>query len=343
MLRETLSWWRPSYTALPGDGARFCYSADFAGMWRIGRAGEGDDIMTLEQLRIFVAVAEREHVTRASEFLNLTQSAVSHAVTQLEGEFQLSFFSRVGRRIELTEAGKRFLDEARMVLNRAEVARERMLDLSGLRDGVLRIHASHTIASYWLPARLNAFKVAYPGIRLHVAIANTSDIGRLVQSGEASIGLVEGELPTLDLHSDIVAHDRLLLVVAPDHPWATTPPDVGSLLDTPWVLREAGSGTRMEFEQGLRALGVDPDKLDIMLEVASNEAVASIVETGDAAAALSASVVAGRIEAGLLCVVPLSLPDRQFRLLRHPQQRLSPAEHAFIALLGVTVEADRRA
>ncbi|GBQ90790.1 LysR family transcriptional regulator [Acetobacter nitrogenifigens DSM 23921 = NBRC 105050] len=297
--------------------------------------------MTLEQLRIFVAVAEREHVTRAAEFLNLTQSAVSHAVTQLEGEFQLSFFSRVGRRIELTEAGRRFLDEARTVLNRAEVARERMLDLSGLRDGVLRIHASHTIASYWLPARLNAFRAAHPGIRLHVAIANTRDIGRLVQSGEASIGLVEGELPTLDLCSDIVAHDRLLLVVAPDHPWATTPPDVGSLLDTPWVLREAGSGTRMEFEQGLRVLGVDPDKLDIVLEVASNEAVAGMVETGDAAAVLSASVVAGRVEAGLLCVAPLPLPDRQFRVLRHPQQRLSPAEHAFLTLLGLTITPNK--
>lgn len=297
--------------------------------------------MTLEQLRIFAAVAEREHITRAAEFLNLTQSAVSHAVTQLEGEFQLAFFSRIGRRIELTPAGRLFAEEARALLNRADIARERMLDLAGLRDGALRVHASHTIASYWLPARLNAFRAAHPGIRLHVTIANTRDIGAMVQSGEASIGLVEGDLPTPDLHCDVVAHDRLLLVVRSDHPWVETPPAPRDLIRSPWVLREPGSGTRTEFEQDLRALGVNPGDLDIMLEVASNEAMASAVETGPAAAVLSASVVAGRIEAGLLCAVPMTLPDRQFRALRHPQRRLSPAETAFLALLGTPVMRDQ--
>lgn len=297
--------------------------------------------MTLEQLRIFAAVAEREHITRAAEFLNLTQSAVSHAVTQLEGEFQLAFFSRIGRRIELTPAGRLFLEEARTVLNRANIARERMFDLAGLRDGSLRLHASYTIVSYWLPARLNAFRAAYPGIRLHVTIANTRDIAAGVQSGEASIGLVEGDLPTPDLHSDVVAQDQLLLVVAPDHPWASTPPATRDLARSPWVLREAGSGTRIEFEHALHALGVDPADLDVMLEVASNEAMASAVETGTAAAVLSASVVAGRIEAGLLCAVPMNLPDRQFRALRHPQRRLSPAETAFLALLGAPVTVNK--
>jgi DNA-binding transcriptional LysR family regulator len=107
--------------------------------------------MTLEQLRIFVAVAEREYVTRAAEYLRLAPSAVSHGVTQLEHEFGIAFFNRVGRRIELTDNGRVFLEEARAVLGRAEATRERMVDLGGLRRGVLRIHASHTIASYSLP------------------------------------------------------------------------------------------------------------------------------------------------------------------------------------------------
>ncbi|NVN12214.1 LysR family transcriptional regulator, partial [Nguyenibacter vanlangensis] len=79
--------------------------------------------MTLEQLRIFVAVAERQHVTAAARALNLAQSAVSHAVAVLEAEFGAQLFDRVGRRIELTGTGRLFLDEARAVLNRAEAAR----------------------------------------------------------------------------------------------------------------------------------------------------------------------------------------------------------------------------
>lgn len=298
--------------------------------------------MTLEQLRIFIAVAEREHITRAAEYLNLTQSAVSHAVTQLENAFQLSFFSRIGRRIVLTEAGRIFLEEARSVRNRADRTRERMNNLAGLHEGVLRVHASHTIASYWLPARLNRFRLAHPSIRLHVTIANTRDICKAVQSGEAEVGLIEGDLATPELCSDVVAADQLLLVVAPHHPWASTPPRPDQLTETHWVLRETGSGTRLEFERDLLRLGVAPENLSIMIEVASNEAMASTVETGDTAAVLSASVVAGRIEAGTLHSVPFPLPERKFRVIRHPERRLSPTEQTFLTLLGTDTTQDRK-
>jgi DNA-binding transcriptional LysR family regulator len=291
--------------------------------------------MTLEQLRVFVAVAECEHIRRAAERLHLAPSAVSHAVTQLEREFGLAFFHRIGRRIELADNGRVFLEEARALLGRAEATRERLLDLSGLRRGVLHVHASHTIASYWLPARLNDFHAQHPDIHLGITIANSTEIFRVLRSGEASLGLVEGDLPSPDLTSEVVALDQLILVVAPDHPWAQAAPRPEDLDKSAWVSREQGSGTRLEFESDLERLGVDPAKLTIMMEVASSEAMASAVETGRAAAVLSTSVVAGRIEAGLLHHVPLTLPDRQFRLLCNPERTLSPAEAAFAAMLRV--------
>ena len=75
--------------------------------------------MTLEQLRIFVAVAEREHVTQAAHDLHLTQSAVSAAITALEGRYAIKLFDRIGRRIALTDAGRTFLEEAKAILVRA--------------------------------------------------------------------------------------------------------------------------------------------------------------------------------------------------------------------------------
>jgi DNA-binding transcriptional LysR family regulator len=98
--------------------------------------------MTLDQLRVFVAVAEREHVTRAAEALNLAQSAASASIAALEARHGTKLFHRVGRRIELTEAGAIFLVEARAVLARAETAELILLELGGLRRGTLVVQAS---------------------------------------------------------------------------------------------------------------------------------------------------------------------------------------------------------
>jgi DNA-binding transcriptional LysR family regulator len=91
--------------------------------------------VTLEQLRIFVAVAEREHVTRAAAALNLTQSATSAAIQALERRYGARLFDRVGRGISLTETGRVFLEEARAVLARAAAAERALADLGDLRRG----------------------------------------------------------------------------------------------------------------------------------------------------------------------------------------------------------------
>src|SRR5271166_5873830 len=98
--------------------------------------------MTLEQLRIFVAVAEREHMTRAAEVLRLTQSAVSGAIAALEARHSITLFNRVGRRIELTQDGRIFLEQARSVLRTADAAELSLLELRGLSRGVMTVHAS---------------------------------------------------------------------------------------------------------------------------------------------------------------------------------------------------------
>jgi len=117
-------------------------------------------MMTLEQLRIFVAVAEREHVTRAARDLNLTQSAKSSAIAVLESHYQTKLFDRVGRGIVLTTAGRAFLAEAKAVLARAEAAKHVLADLAGLRRGTIHLAASQTVGNYWLPRYLERFSTA---------------------------------------------------------------------------------------------------------------------------------------------------------------------------------------
>jgi DNA-binding transcriptional LysR family regulator len=290
--------------------------------------------MTLDQLRVFVAVAERQHMTRAAEALSIAQSAVSASIAALEGRHGARLFHRVGRGIELTEAGRAFLSEARAVLARAEAAEHVLSDLGDLTRGTLRVQASQTIAGYWLPRHLVAFHRAHPGIDIELAIGNTAQVAAAIHDGLAELGFVEGAVHDPLLESRKVARDQLMVVVGPDHPWGAAAHITPAQLATgDWVLREPGSGTRTVFEAALRGFGIAPTSLRVALTLPSNESVRAAVEAGLGATALSASVAAPSIEAGLLRPAGLALPERDFHVLRHTERYRSRPAEALLALL----------
>ncbi|MFC5371812.1 LysR family transcriptional regulator [Brevundimonas faecalis] len=290
--------------------------------------------MTLEQLRIFVAVAERQHMTRAAEALNLTQSAVSAAVAALEARHGTPLFDRVGRGLALNAAGAAFLPEARAVLAAAEAASQALDDLAGLKRGAVRLFASQTIAAYWLPPRMAAFARAHPEIELHLSIGNTHRVTEAVLDGEAELGLIEGAVEAARIGKVRIDADRLAVVAAPDHPlaeWRETLTGA-ELKGLDWVLREEGSGTRSEFEAALPR-GVAASSLKTVLTLPSNEAILSAVAAGGLVTAISELAAQPLIEAGRLVRLPLDLPERPFHLLRHRERRPSRAAEAFASAL----------
>jgi DNA-binding transcriptional LysR family regulator len=290
--------------------------------------------LTLEQLRIFVAVAEREHVTEAARALNLAQSAASHAIAALEARHATRLFDRVGRRVALTEAGRAFLAEARTILAQVERAELSLSAFGKLERGTLAVQASQTIAGYWLPRHLVAFHRAYPGIAVRLAIGNTAQVAEAIEAGLAELGFVEGAVANDRLASAPVARDQLVLVVGREHPWRKAKSlSADDLLRGDWVLREVGSGTRSVFEQALSARGVSPERLRVAMELPSNEAVRAAVEAGLGATAISASVAAPSIESGLLCHVPFRLPQREFHVLTHRERPRSRIADALLAVM----------
>ncbi|KRE03263.1 LysR family transcriptional regulator [Bosea sp. Root670] len=288
--------------------------------------------MTLEQLRIFVAVAEREHLTQGARALNLTQSAVSSAITTLEARYATKLFDRIGRRIALTEAGKLFLIEARAVLARATAAEAVLSDLSGLARGSLALVASQTVANYWLPPVIQRFRRKHPGIAVSLAIGNTETVSATIRDGVADLGFIEGEIDDPALSMTEVDEDELVIVVPAGHPWAKSAPSAEELSRGGWVLREAGSGTRAMFEAALPGLGLAADDLSVALELPSNEAICAAVAAGAGATAISRLVAANAIAAGRLATVALPLPKRRFLALRHKERYLAKAAAAFLAL-----------
>jgi len=126
------------------------------------------------------------------------------------------------------------------------------------------------------------------------------------------------------------------------HPWASRTPAPEELLTGGWVLREDGSGTRSEFMAGLVGLGLDPDQLEIQLELPTNEAVRSAVLAGAGPGALSELVVADALASGALARVDVALPSRAFTILRHAERKLSRAGDVFIkTLTGTPAECER--
>jgi DNA-binding transcriptional LysR family regulator len=310
---------------------------------RVGSAArKGAKHVTLEQLRVFVAVAERQHVTRAAAVLNLAQSAVSAAIAALEARHGAKLFHRVGRGVELTEAGALFLVEARAVLARVEAAELILSELGNLKRGTLAVHASQTIAGYWLPRHLVAFRRKYPGIDIRLTIGNTAQGAAAVHEGAADLAFIEGTIEDPMLTKEQVARDQLVIVVGTEHAWSAADPlEPDGLIETDWVLREPGSGTRSTFEAALQGFGVSPGALRIALELPSNEAVRAAVEAGLGATAISASVAAPSLEAGLLHRVHFDLPGRDFQVVRHVARCRSRAADALLSMVTAPLAQSR--
>jgi DNA-binding transcriptional LysR family regulator len=290
--------------------------------------------MTLEQLRIFIAVAQFEHVTKAAEQLSLTQSAASAAVSALEQRHGIALFHRVGRRIQLTDAGQIFLVEAKAVVARAAAAELVLDEFAAMRRGTLVVQASQTIATYWLPKRLIRFRQLYPHIRIRVGIGNTAQVAKAVLDGAVELGFVEGEIDETALICETVANDHLVLVVGAQHPWAGRGNiDLKELIDTTWVLREPGSGTRSTFEVSLARLGINANDLDVAIELPSNECVRMAVAAGIGATVISELAVSECIGRGTLHKIPLSLPARKFQSVRHRERHQSRASKEILNLI----------
>jgi DNA-binding transcriptional LysR family regulator len=303
--------------------------------------------MTLEQLRIFLAVVEHLHFTRAAEELYITQPAVSAAIQSLEKEYNLKLFHRVGRRIEITDAGKLLKAEAQKILDQVELTKRGLQELTNLQRGELRIGSSLTIGNYWLPQRISEFKQQYPGITVNCILANAEEICEGTASGLFDLGLVTGEVkPALRhcLEQTVIDSDRLQIVVGKSHPWYERGEiSLAELPQTDWVMRESGSGTQQMFEQALQEWGIDVADLNVVLILNTSEMIKAVVESGVGVAAISEMMIQKELQLATLrairvlgeqnnAVVPLEI-TQSVLLLKHRQRYRTRLVVAFEQML----------
>ena len=298
--------------------------------------------MNLYHLRVFLTVAEYEHITRASEELILSQPAVTKIIQHLEHESGLELIERHGRRIVLTQAGKVLHSYARRMFALEREMEEALAVLRDVEVGEITLAANTTTGVYLLPPVVAQFRARYPQVVLHISILNSHEIIEQTMNWILDFGLVEGDPATLPpgLEAQVFARDELVLVVAPAHRWSNLRElDPHLLRENALLLREEGSGIREAIEHALLQLGV---RIGPLLTIPDNEVIKQMAISGVGAAFLSAFAVRRELASGELVRISIDGVDLrpQLTLVKRNDKHLSRAAQAFCSLLQNFYESD---
>lgn len=276
----------------------------------------------LTALEILIALANNGSLNAAARQLNRTQQGVSARIAALEAQTGVALVRRSPTGSALTPAGVVVAEWAARLLDVAEQMDAGIATLRGESHAHLRVASSLTIAEQLLPGWLVAFNAsrarhaeAAPDITL--AAANSESVAALVRSGQADVGFVECPQAPPGCRSRVIGYDRMVLVVRPDHAWASGSATISpaQLAGTPLVVREAGSGTREALATALlEAPGGPFDQVEPALELTATAAVRAGVLAGAGPAVLSDLVVADDIAMGRLRTVAVAGLDLRRRL-----------------------------
>ena len=295
---------------------------------------------SFRQLEVFAATARNHNISRAADELAMSQSAASNALKELETQFQVLLFDRVGKRLVLSELGRRVLPEAQAILERAQ-AFERVLQQDGsdqaLPGGDLRVGATLSIGNYLVAGLVARYVEENPGARVALEVANTRQIVERISQFQLDIGLIEGELFHPDLVSEPWRDDELIIFCAPDHPYAKRHHlHDRELLEATWLLREEGSGTRQTFDRAMTGL---LPRLNVLMELQHTEAIKRGVESGLGIGCLSAITLQDAFKRGSL--VRLEAPGRDFRRtlyrVRHRRKFIGAGLQRWIAICDESI------
>lgn len=270
--------------------------------------GLGHRVPDLGALELLLAVARLGSLGRAARETGVSQPAASGRIRSMERQLGITLLERSPRGSRLTAAGTLVTDWARRVVESAEAFDAGVAALRDRRDSRLNVAASMTIAEYLLPGWLIALRTELPETAVSLRAGNSVAVARMLLDGEADVGFVEGLGVPTGLDGTVIAHDRLLVVAAPGHPWKRrrTPVGLAELAGTRLVLREPGSGTRQVLDSALADHGGLAPPL---LELASTTAVKAAAVSGAGPAVLSELAVGDELSARRLVAVDIEGPE----------------------------------
>jgi DNA-binding transcriptional LysR family regulator len=254
----------------------------------------------------------------------------------LETFLGVQLFDRLGRQVVPTRAGDILYDYARRILNLKREAIRTLELYGGKMSGELELGGSTIPGQYILPSLIGKFKQTFTDIRIKLVIADTLNITNMVLEGSLELGVVGARIKNSKLEFDRLFDDELVLAVSPNHQWAARSSiSLDELAYAPFIMREQGSGTRMIMLQILEQADFDPQRLNVVAEMGSTDAIRQAVKAEVGVSILSRRAVADDLE--FRKVRQISIKDisftRHFYLVTHKKRSRSPLGEAFVDFL----------
>jgi DNA-binding transcriptional LysR family regulator len=283
---------------------------------------------TLRQLKVFESVARLLSFTRAARELHLTQPAVSTQVKMLEQHAGLPLFEQLGKKIYMTAAGAELLHHSRAIIQQFREADEAMQQHNGISRGRLNVTVI-SAGDYFFPHLLAAFRRRHPGVVVDLCVANRQELLRRIGENQTDLGLMVRLPKDPDLQASPFAPHPYVIVAPPAHPFsARRRLPLSVIAGERFVVREQGSDTRNAMAHGL---GTWLPRLDLAMEIGSNEMIKQAVIAGMGLTFLSAYAIALEVKVGSLAVLDVQgfpLMENWYVVHRR-QKRLSPVASAF--------------
>ena len=291
--------------------------------------------MDLVLLRSLLAVAQHGAVTEAAAALGVSQSALSRRIDQLEQALGAALIERAGRGIVLTAMGELAVEEGKLLAQRYDRLKSRIVEHLQLGAGVVRVGGGATAVGFLLPRAIAAFRKLHPNIVFQVKEAGSRDIEAAVSREELELGIVTLPTRSRDVTEKPLTRDRIVLVAARDHPLAVKPGiDARALNGQNLVSFEAGTAVRWLIDAALRDAQV---QVNVVMELRSVAAILQMVETTGSLAFVSELAVAEQSRASR-SVVALRVRglhiQRELAVINKRGRSLSPAALEFSTVLA---------
>ena len=288
------------------------------------------------KLKVFCTVAETKSFSKTSEIIHLTQPAVSLQIQALEEKYEIKLFDRSSSTVTLTPPGEVLYKYAKEILTLYASAEKAIGKHTGLLKGSLTVGAGSNIGNYILPSIITDFKNIHSKIKIYLIVGNSKRVIELLNSGNIDIGLLEGDVSKQKMPVKKLFSDELLLITAPNHPWSKKKEvSVSDIAKEPFLLREAGSGTRQMIEKFLNRYGITVNDMKISAILGSTEAIKDAVENGLGVSIISRWAARKESKYGTLRLLSLKEEKmaRDFSLIVNKNSVQSNALEEFVSFL----------
>lgn len=289
--------------------------------------------MNYERLRTFMAVAEKKSFSEAGKILFVTQPTITSQIKALEEELHTKLFERTTKKVEMTQSAVILYKYAKEIIRLSDSAQKEILKIENMIHGDLSMGCSLTIGEYILPKYLKQFKDMYPLIQMSVEISNSNNIITSIKDQFIDVGLIETPIDDPEIMVEPFLEDELILIASPNY-FSNNEITISieQLKRTPLIVREKGSGTRAVLEQYLNQAGMSIDRLNVVMELGSTEAIKAAVESGLGVSIVSKNAIIKEQQLQLLTAYPIKNISfyRYFYIAFRKEQVLKSTTELFI-------------